>query len=48
MALAVKSHLVSGAAADPPPDGRGAILAKQLQDQLPQEVQEGLLVACGL
>ena len=48
VAQAVKSRLVSGAAADPPPDGHGAILAKQLQDQLPQEVQEGLLVACGL
>ena len=46
--FAHKSRLVSGAAADPPPDGHGAILAKQLQDQLQQEVQEGLLVACGL
>ena len=48
VAQAVKSCLVSRAAADPPPDGHGAILAKQLQDQLQQEVQEGLLVACGL
>lgn len=45
---AVKSRLVGGATADPPPDGRGAVPAEQLQDQLPQEDQEGLPVACGL
>lgn len=45
---AVKPGLVGGATADPPPDGRGAVPAEQLQDQLPQEDQEGLLVACGL
>lgn len=43
----VEPGQVAGGSADPLPAGRGAVSLKELQDKLPHERQERLLLACG-